>query len=208
MVFPVKNRQSDGARWTPSRFRAIWAPTSHTLGEICIFCWKMAKNCQKKPKNFHIHITHEKWSFFDGRPESGVRIAFRPIGKKLKFKNGCEIDASRGAELLFGKNQSILKKTQFGTFFGNTCFGFFWRKKVNFQNLKEKFWINFKRLTWWFLGRKAIEKKKSWKRCSFFFFFFFFFWEIRPIFSRVWGPPGPATVLGTLQGYQTGRWEC
>jgi hypothetical protein len=62
---------------------------------------KIGKKSQKISRHGAIH---EKWLFFDGRPESGVGIAFRPIGKKLKFKNGCEIDASRGAELLFGKS--------------------------------------------------------------------------------------------------------
>ena len=41
-----------------------------------------AKSCQKKPKNFRIHIIHENRSFFDGRPESGVGIAPRSKEKK------------------------------------------------------------------------------------------------------------------------------
>jgi hypothetical protein len=47
-------------------------------------------------------------SKFDGRPESGVGIAPRSKGKISKFKNGCEIEFSRGAELLFGKNESMI----------------------------------------------------------------------------------------------------
>ena len=53
-----------------------------------------------------------------------------------------------------------------------------------------------------------VSDKVVLKKTVLFFFFFFFLAKLDLFFRGFWVPPGPATLLGTMQGYQTGCWEC
>ena len=58
------------SRWTPSRFRAIWAITSHTLGEIAKKLKKVAPSISKSQNS------QKSWNFLarDERPRNSLRF--------------------------------------------------------------------------------------------------------------------------------------
>ena len=58
------------SRWTPSRFRAVWAITSHTLGEIAKKLKKVAPSISKSQNS------QKSWNFLarDERPRNSLRF--------------------------------------------------------------------------------------------------------------------------------------
>ena len=169
-MFPDKNLQFYCARWTPSRIRSIWAPTSHTLGEI-------AKKCQKVPKKkcyqtkISIYILYMKIDRFSmGDRNLGSESRFGQNENFENFKTAL-IWTPRVELSSYYENMVLCYKSLFLRRFLELRLSVFFRKKKwNFQNVKEKFWKRSGSSTRASSERRGTQKKKSLKNCSFSFF--------------------------------------
>ena len=153
-MFPVKNLQFYCARWTPSRFPSIWAPTSHTLGEKIFWSRKLAKKAEKLKYGLQYQKIRQ---FSMGNRNPGSESLYGPYENFENFKTAVNwtprVELSSCLE-----NINLYYKSLFlRRFLEIRLSVFFGKKRWIFKTLRK----NFETILEVWRGRRAGEKERK-----------------------------------------------